>query len=132
VQENIKAFVSDAILMPHPTLQDTYNLTSVGFRKLRLFADFLKAYFESYRVVLNFLMKHSRDEGEVRDKVKKIQELGSKMYKRKEIDRAEALSVINFKNASDFFSSKGVRGSEDAEKIELYMNVIRKYLNHLP
>jgi len=132
VQENIKAFVSDAILMPHPTLQDTYNLTSVGFRKLRLFADFLKAYFESYRIVLNFLMKHSRDEGEIKDKVKKIQELGTKMYKRKEIDRAEALSVINFKNASDFFSSKGVRGSEDAEKIELYMNVIRKYLNHLP
>lgn len=132
LRENIKAFMADAILMPHPTLQDTYNITSSGFRKLKQFAAFLKSYFESYRIVLSFLMQHSAEGIESKDRIKKIQDLGQRMYKRKEIERYEALSVINFQNAADFFSSKGIRGSEDAEKIAIYAESIRKYLNHLP
>ena len=47
VRKSIKAFINEAILMPHPTLPDTYNLTSAGYRKLKLFARFLTAYLES-------------------------------------------------------------------------------------
>ncbi|MEJ2658378.1 MAG: 1-acyl-sn-glycerol-3-phosphate acyltransferase [Desulfobacterales bacterium] len=41
VRKNLKAFIDDAILMPHPKLPDTYNLTSSGFRKLQLFSRFM-------------------------------------------------------------------------------------------
>ena len=46
VRKSIKAFIDEAILMPHPTLPDTYNLTSEGFRKLKFYSRFLKNYFE--------------------------------------------------------------------------------------
>ena len=31
---HLKAFIDDAILMPHRSLPDTYNITATGFRKL--------------------------------------------------------------------------------------------------
>jgi glycerol-3-phosphate O-acyltransferase len=54
VRKAIKAFIDDAILMPHQTIPDTYNVTSSGLRKLKLFSIFLKTYFESYKIVLKF------------------------------------------------------------------------------
>jgi hypothetical protein len=41
------------------------------------------------------------------------------MYKRKEIDRKEALSKVTYQNAIELFSSRGIKGSDDTEKIEL-------------
>jgi len=38
----LKEFIEDAVLIPHPSLPDTYNVTAAGFRKLRLFADVLE------------------------------------------------------------------------------------------
>ncbi len=131
VHKSIKAFINEAILMPHPTLPDRYNLTSAGFRKLKLFAGFLSAYFESYWVALHFFIRYPRDFVEAGDRVKKIQTMGNRMFKRKEIERPEALSLINCKNAVDFFISKGVKGSEDEEQAEFYKKKIRRYLDLL-
>ena len=61
MRKTIKAFIDDAMLMPHPTLPDTYNITSAGFRKLKLFASFLRTYFESYWIVLNVFMRTSQE-----------------------------------------------------------------------
>ena len=47
VQKSIKSFVSEAVITPHQTLPDTYNITSEGLRKLKLFSGFLKTYFET-------------------------------------------------------------------------------------
>jgi len=131
VRKNIKAFIDDAILMPHPTLPDTYNITSEGFRKLKLFSSFLKTYFESYWIVLHFFMKYPHDAIKPKERLKKNEAMGNRMYKNKEIERKEALSKINFQNAADFFSTHGVKGSEDKEKIEFYHKSIQKYLNLL-
>ncbi|WP_166405102.1 1-acyl-sn-glycerol-3-phosphate acyltransferase [Desulfonema ishimotonii] len=131
VQKNIKAFIDEAILMPHPTLPDTYNLTSAGFRKLKLFAAFLIAYFESYMIALNFFMRYPKNFVEAKDRVRKIQSMGNRMYKKKEITRPEALSRISYKNALDFFISHGIRGSEDVGKIKFYADTIRRCLDRL-
>ena len=131
VRKNIKAFIDDAILMPHPTLPDTYNLTSAGFRKLQLFASFLKTYFESYWIVLNFFMEHPQNSIKTKERLKKIDAVGNRMYKKNEIERKEALSRINYSNGIDFFTTNGIKGSENNEKIEFYTDAIQSYMNYL-
>lgn len=131
VRKNIKAFINDAVLMPHPTLPDTYNMTSSGFRKLKLFSSFLKTYFESYWVVLNFFMQNSQNSIKPKDRLKKIDGIGTRMYKQKEIERKESISRINYSNGIEFFTTNGVKGSEDKEKIEYYTNEIQRYRNYI-
>ncbi len=131
VRKTLKAFIDDAILMPHPTLPDTYNLTSSGFRKLKLFARFLKTPFESYWVVLNYFMSSSKNSHNDKERLKKIQSLGNQMHKRKEIVRNEALSRIYFRNASSYFIAQGIKGSENSEKIEFFTQKIKQYMNYL-
>ena len=131
VRKTLKAFIDDAIILPHLTLPETYNITSAGFRKLRLFACFIRTYFESYWVVLNFFMRYPKNTVDASGRAKKILSRGNRMYKRQEIGRKEALSKINYKNAEDYFISHGVSGSEDKEKIEFYAGTIQKYLHIL-
>ena len=131
VRKNIKTFIDETILMPHPTLPDTYNLTSSGFRKLRLFSSFLKTYFESYWIVLNYFMQHPPNSIKPKDRIKKIETIGNRMYKKKEIERKEALSIVNYTNGIDFFSTNGVKGSDNKDRIEFYTDAIQKYLNYL-
>lgn len=131
IRKTIKFFINEAILVPHHTLPDTYNLTSAGFRKLKMYAGLLKTYFESYRIVLTYLTQSAQDSDDAKDRMKKIQALGSKMYKNKEIERSEALSKINYGNAITFFTAQGIKGAEDAEKITSYATEIQDYLHHL-
>ena len=131
IRKCIKAFIDDAILVPHPTLPDRYNLTSQGYRKLKQFAGFLKTYLESYWIVLNFFMRYPKNSMGTKQRLKKIESRGFLMYKRKEIERKEALSTINYKNAIDYFKAQGVTGSESDEKISFFSEEIQRYLNHL-
>ncbi len=128
VGRTIDAFVDDAILMPHPTLPDTYNLTSAGFRKLELFSQLLKSYFESYLVVLYFLLETPKNGASSKERLKKIQSKGWKMLKSKEIELKESLSKINFQNALDYFSTNGIRGKEDSDAITPFLETFKKYL----
>jgi glycerol-3-phosphate O-acyltransferase len=128
VRKTIKAFIDEAMLMPHPTMPDTYQITSAGLRKLKLFARFLKTYFESYWVVLNHLKQTPRDESSSKDRMKKIQSLGRAMHKRQEIEQDESLSKINYANGLSFFTTHGIKGHEDAEAIEGYEKTIRQFI----
>jgi glycerol-3-phosphate O-acyltransferase len=129
VRKTLKAFIDEAILMPHRSLPDTYNITSAGFRKLLLFAGFLKTYFESYLVVLNVLKAYGRTELVKKERMKRIRSLGTEMYKEGEIERREALSHINYENGLTFFNFKGIRGKEDEEGIAFFNEIIARYLN---
>jgi glycerol-3-phosphate O-acyltransferase len=131
VRKSLKAFIDDAIIMPHQTLPDTYNVTSAGFRKLKLYSRFLKTYFESYWVVLNFFMHSPQNSMNAKERLKKIETRGNRMYKRHEIDRKEALSKVSYQNAIDFFLSRGVRCSENSDKLAIYKEAITKYMHRL-
>lgn len=131
IRRTIKIFMADAILMPHPELRDTYNLTSAGYRKLKLFASFLKTYFESYWIVLNVFMRYPKNFLDSKNRTKKITSMGNRMYKRREVERVESLSLLNYKNAVDYYTSHGIRGSEDSEAIDRYAKAIRRYLNRI-
>jgi glycerol-3-phosphate O-acyltransferase len=131
VRKTLKVFIDDAVLIPHQTLPDTYNITSAGFRKLKLFAAFLTTYFESYLIVLNHFMWAPPDGLSAKDRLKKIEARGRRMYKRKEIGRRESLSKVTYENAADFFISQGIKSSEDIEKTETFAVAINRYLSRL-
>ncbi len=131
VRKTIKAFINDAILMPHPTLPDTYNLTSAGYKKLKLFAAFLKTYLESYWIVIQHYRAAAGQPMEVKERLKKIEALGNRMFKKEEIDRKESLSRINYKNAVDFFLSRGIGQPGDEETAAAFGDRIRRFLDIL-
>jgi glycerol-3-phosphate O-acyltransferase len=119
------------MVIPHQTMPDTYDVTPAGFRKLKIFALFLKTYYESYWIVLNFYMRNPQNAVKPKDRIKKITARGNRMYKRKEIERKEALSKVTYQNAIEMFSSRGIRGSDDTEKIEEYTIALQHALNYL-
>jgi glycerol-3-phosphate O-acyltransferase len=129
VRKVLKSLIDDAILMPHQSLPDTYQITSSGLRKLKLFARFLKTYFESYLVVLQFFKQTPRKKARGKDRLKKIQSIGEKMKKNNEIDLSESLSKINFQNGISFFTTHKVKGQEDIEAIENQEKTIRNFLH---
>jgi glycerol-3-phosphate O-acyltransferase len=131
VRKVIKAFIDDAMLMPHPTIPECYQVTATGYRKLRHFAAFLKPYFESYRVALRFIEKNRKEDLDVKDKLKKIQSLGHQMVKTGEIDLIESVSKINYSNGLNYFVSKGVKTHADSELIAYYDTCIQTNLNAL-
>ncbi|MGB5748600.1 MAG: 1-acyl-sn-glycerol-3-phosphate acyltransferase [Desulfobacterales bacterium] len=131
VRKSIKAFIDEGMVIPHQTLPDTYDVTPTGFRKLKIFAFFLKTYLESYWIVLNFYMRNPPNAVKPKDRIKKITARGNRMYKRKEIDRKEALSKVTYQNAIEMFSSRRIKGSDDTEKIEPYAAAIQNALKYL-
>jgi glycerol-3-phosphate O-acyltransferase len=131
VRKSIKAFIDDGIVLPHQTLPDTYDVTPSGLRKLKLFSFFLKTYFESYWIVLNYFMRNPHSSAKSKDRLKKITARGNRMYKRKEVERKEALSKVSYQNAVDLFSYSGIKGADDIEKIEVYAGALQKALKYL-
>jgi glycerol-3-phosphate O-acyltransferase len=133
IRKNLKTFIDDAILMPHPTLPETYNITSSGYRKLYLFAAFLAPFFDAYWVVANYMRRYTRQPiTETKDYIKKIQSFGNRMYKRNEITRKEALTRLNYQNAVNCFTSLGLTHPEaDARTFEYYSNTLQNYRDHL-
>ena len=131
VRKSIKALIDNAVVIPHKTLPDTYDITPAALRKLNLFSLFLKTYLESYWIVLSYYKRSRQNSGNAKDRLKKIVARCNRMFKRKEIDRKEALSRVSYQNAVEFFTSKGIKGSDDTEKIQLYAEAIQKALTHL-
>ncbi|MDM8541450.1 1-acyl-sn-glycerol-3-phosphate acyltransferase [Desulfococcaceae bacterium HSG9] len=131
VRKNVKAFIDDAILIPHPTLPDTYNITAAGYRKLRFLAAFVKTYFESYRIALNYYLHLAQNGKKSKDHIKKIASIGHSMYKNKEIERSEALSEITYKNAVKYFHYHKIETKKHNDKLQYYNEAIYNHLKFL-
>jgi len=131
VRKCIKAFINEAILIPHPTMPDTYNLTSAGFRKLKYFSGFLKPYLESYLIVLNILSEESKNNINPKRQLKRIISRGNRMFRQKEVSRKEALSQVNYSNAVAYFKTRGIRGEKGSDQIDHYQNMVEHYLDRL-
>ncbi|ETR73775.1 MAG: Glycerol-3-phosphate O-acyltransferase [Candidatus Magnetoglobus multicellularis str. Araruama] len=112
IQTCIKAFIDDAIVMPHSELPDVYNVTSVGYRKLGYFALFLKSYFQSYRIALDVFMENPQDKLDEKECIKKMYAMGNKLYKRSEIDQTESITKIIFKNAMKYYNYHDIKGKK--------------------
>jgi glycerol-3-phosphate O-acyltransferase len=131
IKQSLGSLIDEGILTSQHKPADTYHLTPSGLRKLKLYSIFLKSYFESYWIVLNFFMKNPQKSVKTKDRLKKIEDTGDLMFKRKEIERKEALNSISYKNAVQFFTSRGVKGAENMDQIEVFSQAIQNSLRHL-
>ncbi|MDY0133352.1 MAG: 1-acyl-sn-glycerol-3-phosphate acyltransferase [Desulforegulaceae bacterium] len=129
VRKTIKSFIDDAIIVPHQSLPDTYNITALGYKKLKSFSAFLSPYLEAIRVVLNFFLRYPSEDIEYKEALKKIQSMASRLHKRGEIILPESMSKINLKNALDKVRCEGIKGSEQKEKIKEMIKEIQTYIN---
>jgi glycerol-3-phosphate O-acyltransferase len=108
VERMLKYFTNRGVIGVISRDADTYLLSASGLKELSYFANLLHNYLESYWITLRsikYLKKRPRNE---RDFLKRIQSIGNKLHKVGEVERAEALSDANFRNALKLFGEKGV------------------------
>ena len=131
LRASLERFIEEAALIPHPSLADTYNVTAVGFRKLRLFAMFMKPFLESYWVVISYLRHGAAAPGDAKDRVRRIASFGERMHRHKEIELREALSKVAYENALEAFTNRMAKGPEDREGLERCARTIENALRCL-
>ncbi len=124
ISKALKGFINEGILVPDLEFADTFNLTSEGLRKLKWFAAFLIPFFESYMTCLVFLEKEKTDKYDVKERAKKLLSFGTKLYKRNQVVRKESLSLINYRNAVNYFAKNDINGSGDQARIDQYKEII--------
>ncbi len=129
VRKTVKAFIDSAILVPHPVMPDTYNLSSGGFRRLSFFAGFVLPFLESYRSALVYFAKNRRNHHPRPKMLKRMLAIGRRMLRQGEIRLKESISKANYANAADFFIQHGVRGSEDEVVIRQWDRTLGHYLD---
>lgn len=129
ISKALKGFTSEGILVPDSKTTDLYHVTSRGLRKLKWFAAFLQPFFESYKTALLYFEKYEADKHEGKERIKKIQSMGARLYKSKVITYKESLSLINYRNAANYFTQNGVTGSADHIQIEYYKNILDRLVN---
>ncbi len=113
----LKAFQNDGIILPDKSLSDSFNITSSGFKKIKCFAEFLLPFLESYKTVFTYFEQYTGESHEPKERIKKIQSMGLKMYKQNKISLKESLSKINFINAAEYCLKSGL--ADPAEKARL-------------
>lgn len=126
-KKSISTFIERGMLTPHESIPGNYNLTSDGFKKLKLFSAFLTPYFESYLIALTFLRQEPKVADE-KEMIKKALGHGRRMYKNNEIECLEAVSTPTIKNALRFFSGEPLVNGDDRTKADFYEDTIRNYL----
>ncbi len=132
IRKTIKIFIDDSILVPHPKLPDTYNLTSPGYRKLQQFSGLLKSLFEAYSVALSYYTHFPSRIPDKKERIKSIRSLGQQMRKQNQIDRVEAISEIYLNQADAHFFQKGLHKQANEERLNQYIAIFQTYLKHLP
>jgi glycerol-3-phosphate O-acyltransferase len=131
VRRSVKSFIEEAVLMPHPALPDTYNITSAGLRKLRFFARFCRPYLEAYLAVIDYLSGASADGLSEADHLKKVPAHAQRMLKRGDIVLRESVSRVTFRNALAFCHNIGAFGREDGALLATHAERLRRFLDGL-
>jgi glycerol-3-phosphate O-acyltransferase len=102
------------------------EVTGRGRVELMHFSGLIHNYIESYWVVVRGCSYLRKSEKTERDWLKRIRQLGEKMFKKGEIQRAESLSQANYQNAIRYLLDAGViEASEGREKGE--KRTVRSY-----
>ncbi len=108
VHQILSYFASRGVLVNLDREGSRYTLSASGLKELAYFANLLYNYMESYWIVfrsIKYLQKKPRSEKEF---LKRIYNIGNKLYKLGEVERSEALSEANFQNALRLFGEKGI------------------------
>lgn len=114
LRKTLKAFMGEAILMPHPHLPDTYRLTAAGRRGLTLLAGLLKPLLESYWITVSAHLQagSQNGSGKLGVSAKHILQTGKRLFKHGRIDSIEALSLPIFQSAASHYQAR-LKGQVD-------------------
>jgi glycerol-3-phosphate O-acyltransferase len=126
IEDCVKAFISDGIIIPDKDLADSYEIPSSGLKKLKCFAEFLLPFLESYTTVLCYYKKYAKENHEPKERIKKIQSMGSKMYKQNIILFKESLSKVNFINATEYCIKNNLSTPKDKAELKKTKEIIEK------
>jgi len=106
-----------AVRQEEGTTEACFEVKGRGRTNLRPFAGLIENYIQSYWIVVRacvYLRKGPRSE---REWLKNIHKLGTKMLRKGEISRAEALSEANYQNAMIALQGEGIlEVSENSDK----------------
>lgn len=120
--KNVLSYIYDTnMILGHEDGEEAWiEVKGRGRRNLSFFAGLIHNYIESYWITIrsfSYLKNKARQE---KDLLRKIQKLGTRMYKTGEISKAEALSRSNYQNALDMFIDtdliRASYGSDENEK----------------
>ena len=128
VRKTVKAFIDDAVLMPHPTLPDTYRLTASGYRKLALFAGLIRPFLESYWVALVYVKGLQPGKAKKKMDLKRVQATGMALYKKRRIECREGLLAPSLSKAVEYFNQAGFASSDDAVALEQVEKTLTGFL----
>lgn len=128
ISKCINGFINEGILVPDNDNYDRFNITSKGLRRLKWFAAFLLPFLESYKTTLLYFEKHGPDKHKGKERSKKIQSMGTRLYKGKIITLKESLSLINYKNAAKFFTKSEIVTSDNTIQRDSYKSIIDRLI----
>lgn len=132
LRKTIKCFITDAILFPHPSLPDTYQVTAAGHRKLNLFGSLVHPLLDAYWMVLWHCQQNMPSTQQRAPDLKKIRREAHRLYHKKVLLRKEALSMNYFANATDHLTRNGPLSGEEPETIRRHAAAVDRYRALLP
>jgi glycerol-3-phosphate O-acyltransferase len=129
LRKTLKAFMDEAIVMPHVHLPDTYRLTAAGRRRLVLLAGLLKPLLESYWITVSAHLQAvaNNGHGKLNLNAKQIHQAGKRLYKLGRIDAIEALSRPIFQSAAGHYQAR-LKSQDDPTA---FLQVEAQHLEHL-
>jgi glycerol-3-phosphate O-acyltransferase len=133
LRKTLKAFMDDAIIMPHAHLPDTYRLTAAGRRQLVLLAGLLKALLESYWITATAHLQAASKNGHQKLTLngKQIHQVGKRLYKQKRIDGIEALSPPVFQSAAGHYQACLKSQEDPVTYLQAEAQGLARLLSHL-
>ena len=132
IDESLDLFVKEKIIKKYDENNYTISDDNNGVSKLKLLAFFIKSYLESYKVVFEYtILSYKKKSIPEKDKIKKINSFGERMFERHIIDLRESISKINYKNALNFLNKNNLVKKEAKEELELLKEFISENIKLL-
>ncbi|MDJ0781281.1 MAG: 1-acyl-sn-glycerol-3-phosphate acyltransferase [Desulfosarcinaceae bacterium] len=133
LRKTLKAFMDEAIMMPHAHLPDTYRLTAEGRRRLVLLAGLLKPLLESYWITVSAHLQAVSKNGHRNLNVtaKQIHQTGKRLFKLGRIDGIEALSRPIFQSAAGHYQDRLKDQADPVAFLQAEARGLERLLSHI-
>ncbi len=128
----------ESSLLARSDIKDGFSLTRTGLEQMTVWANLAKTFIESYWIATRAIIKRRKNGKKRSDLLKSMTYLGQRYHRLGLIDHLEAVSQINFKNATRMiekdFSFSAVQTeeehSETCERLTLFSKQLHGFLQY--
>jgi glycerol-3-phosphate O-acyltransferase len=114
--DEVTAYFLDSAFITPSNANGGYRLTRLGYDKLPIFAALAKTFLESYWIATRSFIHLKTNHKKSSDLLKNMNHRGLKFHKMGLIDHIEAVSRVNFRNATDFINKNILWSHEKQEE----------------